>query len=136
MKIAHVTSEHCADISAIERESFLEARSYDMINRAIQSDNAEILVALEDGTVVGYVWREYQEIISVAIAPEYRGRGIARMLFDQLLSGGEVGEIYLEVRQSNVSARVLYDKLGFEEVGVRKKYYTDGDSAIVLRKSD
>ena len=45
-----------------------------------------------------------------------------------------VNELFLEVRVSNTPARSLYKKMGFEEVGVRKKYYEDTEDAIVMLK--
>jgi ribosomal-protein-alanine N-acetyltransferase len=73
------------------------------------------------------------EILNVAVDPSFRRRGVARMLVGQLLANFR-GNVYLEVRASNIAARKLYHSLGFEAVGVRSNYYdTPGESAIVMK---
>jgi len=60
----------------------------------------------------------------------------------RLLMRGAENEVYslsgesivLEVRRANQAARQLYFSMGFDEVGVREGYYSDGESAIVMRK--
>ena len=72
------------------------------------------------------------EILNIAVAPEARRRGIAEALIrdaQRRLSG----RLFLEVRESNAPARLLYRKLGFHEAGRRPGYYSKPDeSAIVM----
>jgi ribosomal-protein-alanine N-acetyltransferase len=73
------------------------------------------------------------EILNVAVDPPFRRRGVARMLVEQLLANFR-GNVYLEVRVSNLAARKLYHSLGFEAIGVRNDYYeAPGESAIVMK---
>jgi ribosomal-protein-alanine N-acetyltransferase len=73
------------------------------------------------------------EILNVAVDPPFRRRGVARRLVEQLLANFR-GNVYLEVRASNVAARKLYHSLGFEAIGVRNDYYqAPGESAIVMK---
>ena len=73
------------------------------------------------------------EILNVAVDPPFRRRGVARMLIGQLLANFR-GNVYLEVRVSNLAARKLYHSLGFEAIGVRNCYYeAPGESAIVMK---
>ncbi len=65
---------------------------------------------------------EEREILNVAVAPEFRRRGIARALVGSFLDGFH-GVVFLEVRASNAGARALYKSLGFQEVTLRKDYY-------------
>ena len=51
----------------------------------------------------------------------------------QLKKDYGVDEIFLEVRPTNSSAIKLYEKLGFENISVRKKYYSDGEDAMVFK---
>jgi ribosomal-protein-alanine N-acetyltransferase len=77
------------------------------------------------------------EILSVAVAPAWRGRGFARPLLDlhlRRLAGLGVDSVFLEVDENNAPARRLYRKAGFAEVGGRKAYYQEGASALVLRR--
>lgn len=71
------------------------------------------------------------EILNLAVAPESRRKGIARSLLLDALT--LPGRWFLEVRASNFSARELYRSAGFQEAGIRKKYYQNPDEdAIVL----
>ena len=73
------------------------------------------------------------EILNIAVDPPFRRRGVARCLMQQLLANFR-GNVYLEVRQSNLAARKLYHSLGFEAIGVRNHYYdSPGESAIVMK---
>jgi ribosomal-protein-alanine N-acetyltransferase len=73
------------------------------------------------------------EILNLAVHPFCRRRGVARALLNSELARG--GEHFLEVRESNVSARKLYENLGFVEIGQRKAYYSKPEeSAIVMKR--
>lgn len=74
-------------------------------------------------------------ILNVAVHPDYRGRGFARELITvAMLNLREMGgdDIFLEVRVSNAVAIHLYESLGFQEIGMRKGYYEDGEDAKVM----
>lgn len=90
------------------------------------------LVAEKDGKVAGFVIghqiREEWEIENVAVAPEARRKGVAEGLLREFMRmAGQRGchTIFLEVRESNLAARALYEKCGFLESGRRKMYYAD-----------
>jgi len=78
-------------------------------------------------------------IMNIAIANRYQGRGFGRFLIQNMIdrmSGMGVSHIFLDVRVSNASARALYQKTGFVEIGLRKNYYSNPDEdAIVMAKS-
>ena len=77
-------------------------------------------------------------VMNVAVDPDHRGRGIARLLFDELFAktAEDGGRGYtLEVRVSNDAAIRLYERLGFRSKGVRRGYYTDNrEDALVMWK--
>jgi len=98
------------------------------------------LVAEQEGEVVGYVvgvirrWGE-GHVISLAVHPKRRRRGIGTALMRELLrrfaeKGARVAR--LEVRVSNEAAIRLYEKLNFIKVGVVKHYYPDGEDAYLM----
>lgn len=102
---------------------------------------AVFLVAVVDARPIGYVVAraaaDEGELLNVAVQSEHRGRGIARALvgaaLDRLAAAG-VGSVYLEVRESNRTARLLYEGLGFREVGRRRGYYRKPrEDAVLLR---
>jgi ribosomal-protein-alanine N-acetyltransferase len=95
---------------------------------------AQRLRLFRPGPVLGYggFWLLVDEahIATIAVDPQWRGRGLGELLLLSLLDrGAEVGasRATLEVRVSNHPAQSLYRKLGFEIVSRRKRYYADND---------
>src|SRR5437588_4685489 len=79
------------------------------------------------------------EILSVAIAPSRRGKGLGRQLLDhhlRRLAGLGARAVFLEVDANNVPARRLYQRAGFRSVGRRDGYYPtgQGSAALTLRR--
>lgn len=73
------------------------------------------------------------ELLLVATHPDHLRQGHAEILLKKILASLSVKKIFLEVRESNFTARKLYQKLGFIETGKRAKYYPDGEDAILYR---
>jgi ribosomal-protein-alanine N-acetyltransferase len=106
---------------------------------ALQSRTA--LVVEQDGSVVGFmVGRRVElewEIENIAVTGPARRRGLGTRLLGEFMNlvrerGGRA--VFLEVRESNLAARALYEKWAFSEVGRRKKYYRDPvEDALVLK---
>lgn len=84
--------------------------------------------------VVG--WLEAQRVagevhvLGVGVVPERRRRGIATALVRFVAAGARL--VRLEVRASNEAARRFYGGLGFDEVGLRSRYYDNGEDAVLL----
>ena len=77
------------------------------------------------------------ELVSVAVAPACRGRGIASALMRSTLRRlrlRRVRQLTLAVRVSNRHAQALYAKFGFARLRRVRRYYEDGEDALVLRK--
>ena len=77
----------------------------------------------------GILWwaADEAELANLAVAPGFRGRGIAGALLDRLTQDAwavGVQAVFLEVRASNEAAAALYEGRGFHQVGVRRQYYT------------
>src|SRR5580698_10418963 len=78
------------------------------------------------------------ELENIVVAPHHRRRGLGQRLLQSLLAlatdaGGDA--IFLEVRESNAAARAFYEKLGFEQTGLRKGYYADvQENAVTYRR--
>ena len=78
------------------------------------------------GFVVSRIAADEAEILSIAIDPDYRGRGLSRdLLLTHLghLAGRTVNKVFLEVEENNQAARRLYEQTGFTVVGRRERYY-------------
>jgi ribosomal-protein-alanine N-acetyltransferase len=110
-------------------------------------DNARVFFRVtrddESGDITGYVVAWYVldegELANLAVAPAYRRQGIGTALLDATLADAaarDVGQLYLEVRESNLAARHLYASRKFEEVGRRKQYYrSPQEDALILRRT-
>jgi N6-L-threonylcarbamoyladenine synthase len=72
-------------------------------------------------------------VLAVGVDPAWRRRGVATALVRECLARAAV--VHLEVRASNAAARRLYAGLGFDEVGLRARYYADGDDAVLLTRA-
>jgi len=77
------------------------------------------------------------ELENIVVAESDRRRGVGRFLLTQLAAHAQAAggsAMFLEVRESNGSARALYRKMGFEETGLRKNYYAGpAESAVLYR---
>lgn len=104
--------------------------------------NSFCRVAGQGGCVVGFVcfrvMGEEAELLNLAVHPSFRGQGIGAFLVKQtLLEVAEkgAGQIFLEVRDANLPALRLYERLGFEQVGRRPGYYINPPAdALVLQR--
>lgn len=104
------------------------------------NDHAYYVVAEVDGRIVGYcgMWLVLDEchITNVAILPQERGKKLGERLMREAMDVARAqGAVLmtLEARVSNHIAQNLYRKLGFENGGIRKRYYTDNhEDAIVM----
>jgi len=98
----------------------------------------ECWVAISEDRTAGYLVSRTlcegeSEILDLAVAPEFRRKGIARGLLQKLLTVSN-RSIFLEVRASNLAARNLYKGFGFQEVAVRAEYYNlPAEAAIVMK---
>ena len=127
-------------VAALEKATFARPWSRESFRQELTRNvAARYLVAEQDGRVVGYAgaWIILDEshITNIAVADEYRGRGIGKLLTRALLQYlSNLGACYatLEVRVSNERAQNLYKSLGFVSVGKRKRYYEDNQEDAFL----
>ena len=93
------------------------------------------------GFAISRIAADEAEILSIAIAPGHRGRGLSRqLLLTHLghLTGRGVRTVFLEVEENNLPARRLYDRAGFAIAGRRERYYREAGGeqlhALVMRR--
>ena len=143
LEIVPMQPEHLGRVLEIENVSFPAPWSYrSYLGELTRNNFAHYFVALIAGEIVGYIglWIVVDEahITTVAVAPEYRGNKIAQRLIG---FGEEYSKIWgaekmiLEVRVSNLAAQKVYQRMGFEQIAIRKQYYADNlEDAIVMLK--
>lgn len=98
-------------------------------------------VAETDGRIVGYaglaVFDRTGDVQTIATARDHWGTGLGARLLTDLLGAAtafECREVLLEVRVDNARAQRLYERFGFEPIGIRKGYYQPGNvDALVMR---
>ncbi len=104
----------------------------------------EYVVVADDGAgLVGYGGLDHggevSDVMTVAVAPRARGRGLGRRLLDELerrAGARGAGHVMLEVRADNVAATHLYETAGYTVLTTRRGYYQPGAvDALVMRKT-
>lgn len=128
-----------AAIMAIERSAFPTPWPESAFLHEFANDVAVLKVGVAGGEVVGYydLWAAGGEahLLNIAVAKESRGRGWGRLLLNDSLDEARKAEavrLFLEVRPSNLIAVRMYEEVGFKPVRRRKRYYEDGEDAVVL----
>jgi ribosomal-protein-alanine N-acetyltransferase len=128
-------------IAAVHGASFQRGWGEDEIHRLLIERNVVAHRAMKGRKFVGFILSRLAageaEILSVAIAPAWRGRGTSRQLLIlhlRRLAGLGVRSVFLEVGEQNAPACRLYRRAGFHEVGRRQGYYEGGATALVLRR--
>ncbi len=129
-------------IGSIEGRCFCDPWSKTMLSDCLRYPYYDCFVAEEGGQVCGYCCLialfEDGEVANIAVDSPFRGRGIAKLLMQTMhdtAKGKGATRCLLEVRRSNASAISLYQGFGYEEYGVRARYYEDGEDAILMQKS-
>lgn len=129
--ITTAKTENAVEIAQIESECFSAPWSKKQIENEISNANALFLTAVSNDCVCGYVSGQLIidefYISNIAVSSAYRTLGIASSLIKTLiekLMNLNCVLITLEVRESNASARHLYEKFGFRYLGNRKDFYS------------
>jgi ribosomal-protein-alanine N-acetyltransferase len=96
------------------------------------------LVHLDCGMILARVAADESEILTIAVPPAARRLGLGSALLRAAMGRAAARgaqSMFLEVAVNNNAARALYAAHGFAEVGLRRRYYTDGTDALVLRST-
>ena len=143
--IRRMRLEDIEHVSRLERRCYALPWSSSAYVTEVGNPSAYYTVATElDNTIVGYagMWVIMDElhITTIAVEPAQRGRKIGeRLLLDLIEEGLSRGgnRATLEVRERNTVAHNLYLKYAFEDVAVRKNYYSDnGENALIMWAND
>ncbi|MBW3534760.1 MAG: ribosomal protein S18-alanine N-acetyltransferase [Gemmatimonadetes bacterium] len=137
-------AEDLERVAAIEREAFTAPWKEETFRTLLGRPGAELLVLETDADgVIGYtvMWciEDQGELANIGIAEGHRGGGLGNLLLDRTIALAVergVRSLYLEVRESNERARKMYERRGFEEIGVRRAYYDDPreDARVLVKR--
>lgn len=141
LDVRPMTENDLDAVLTIEQASYSMPWKREHFEHEMAAPHSFPFVAEYTGVVVGYVCLmslfEEAQILDIAIAPEQRGRGVARLLMDHAVAvslekGAEL--LALEVRASNTAAIKLYEQLDFKRIGIRGRYYEGVEDAILMEK--
>ena len=124
----------------IEQSVFSSPWSRDQLaHELVANPNAGHWVLDDGGSIIGFIMSyivQYEvQIINIAVRLSHQYRGYGKRILSEFLSQfNENTNLFLEVRESNLPAYHLYSHFGFEKIDIRRKYYYDGEDAIVMVK--
>ena len=133
-------AEDLESVARLEQTCFSESWSENLLRSGLDNRLDSYLVYEELGAVLGYcvlrTLADEGEIQRIAVDPAFRRQGIARKLMESMAAVARMKgarEVALEVRESNVSARKLYESYGFRQEAVRRDYYRNpAEVAIIM----
>ena len=139
-KLVPMDRSHLPQVCAIERACFAKPWSEQIFAEELFHDTVSLVVAEgEDGTVLGYgelgVVLDEGCLEKIAVADAWRRQGVAEAILSAFIRFGRANLAFLtlEVRESNLGARNLYDSYGFRQEAVRKGYYHNpAEDAIIM----
>lgn len=138
LKISNMTLDDLELIKNILQKDFDEFWNYEILKEEIVNTNSSYFVAKSSNLIVGFAGikkiLDEANIMNIVTRKDYRNNGIATSLLNQLINFSKrtCNTITLEVNENNKTAIHLYEKFGFKNVGMRKKYYGGIDNAIIM----
>ena len=126
-------------VADIEQRAITAPWTLAQLQEEIDAVNGMALVADDGASLCGYAFFRIcppeSELLHVVVAPEWRRQNVASSLLRHgftALSDMGCTDCFLEVRQSNMAARSLYERIGFFQTGTRKHYYHQPDEDALL----
>lgn len=127
------------EISSTLTSCFDNFWNYNILKSELENTNSKYIVAKLNNEIVGFAGiintLDQMEITNIVVRKDMRNHGIGNTLLNELIKltiDSKMNTIFLEVNSNNFSAIKLYEKNGFKQVGLRKKYYNNTDDAILM----
>ncbi len=139
IEIITMNAKHVDSVWEIEKALIVSPWSKESIQKLTTTDNAVAKVATIDGKVVGY-YSFYQildeaDVNNIAVDSAWQNKGVGTALMSDMIEECKsrgIASITLEVGANNTVAQKLYEKAGFRQEGLRKKYYNNTEDAIIM----
>lgn len=141
IEIRQMSIEDFNKIKDVLQTEFDEFWKPSILKSELENENSRYIVAIEKDEIVGFagiiLLPDDVEITNIVTKKSKRKKGIGNLLLAKLIEIAklEKDNISLEVNEKNEIAIKLYEKYGFEKVGIRKKYYNGIDNAIIMTKN-
>ena len=142
MSIREMKVDDLKRIVELEKDLFLSPwNEEDFIHELKENPMAGYYILEKENQIIGYIGLSFLgdqcQITTIATDRHFQGQGCASQLMEYALEKSEelhYQNVNLEVRVSNVKAIALYQKFGFKNVAVRKRYYSNGEDAYLMIK--
>ncbi len=141
IEILEMTLKDYEKIKDNLKEEFDDFWTPEILLSELNNKNSRYIVAKKGNEIVGFagiiITPDSVEITNIVTKKRERKKGIGNLLLDKIIKIGEKtkrNNISLEVNEKNKIAINLYNKFGFKQVGLRKKYYNGKDNAIIMTK--
>lgn len=142
MIITQMQKEHLSAVMKIERDSFTHPWSEHSFVSELENHKSYAFVAIDNDEVIGFavlsVVLDEGSLLDIAVDKSHRRKGVAKKLFEavqKVAEDNKLSFITLEVRVSGTPAISLYKAMGFEQVAIRKNYYSNPiEDAVLMTK--
>lgn len=142
IKISAMTLPDLNSISDILTCEFDDFWNYNLFKSELENKNSMYIVAKLNNQIVGFagIWFSVDDIhiTNIVVKKNCRNQKIGSLMLNNLIELCEnrtQKSITLEVNSNNIPAQKLYQKSGFKNVGIRKKYYNNTEDAIIMTKT-
>lgn len=113
--------------------------SYNILKQELENGKSKYFVVKQENEIVGFAGImlviDEVNIMNIVVKKDKRNLGIGSLLLEEIIRYSKIHNatsITLEVNEKNIPAIKLYEKYGFKQVGLRKKYYNNEDNAILM----
>lgn len=143
MEITEMTLEDLEQMTNTLYSDFDNFWSYNVLKQELENDKTKYIIAKEKNEVVGFagisVIFDEATLNNIVVKKSCRGKGIGSEMLETLIdlcSDMNLKTFTLEVNVENTPAIKLYEKFGFKNLGIRKKYYNNTTDAYIMTKYD
>ena len=139
LTFSQMSLDDLTKISPILQSDFDDFWNENILKSELKNENSYYIVANENEHIVGFggLWKSTDDIhiTNIVTKKNLRNKGIGKAILNELINQAKIfgyNIITLEVNENNLPALSLYKKVGFKEVGIRKRYYNNTDNAIIM----
>lgn len=134
---SEIIKQELSEIIEISKQQFgSESWTAEQFESSFNNKNSIFIVAKQNEKVVSFLVAndvvDSINLLLIATENSFKRRGYAKKLIETLLAKGK--KVWLEVKETNIQAIALYESLDFKFLYERKKYYKDGQNALIFEK--